>query len=93
MVLAKIKMKKLTHIKSIFLILCTFGSLQLFPMETASHKKFDGRCWWKEAWFFAKNMVNLPKDIADIILYNRYLLRINTVYKKFDLFFLLISEA
>lgn len=89
MVLVEIKMP---DVKSLFLILCVFCSLQLFSMEIALHKKIDTHCWWKGVYFFAKNMVYLPKEIADIILYNSYLLRINAVYKKFDPFFLFGPE-
>lgn len=61
-------------------------------MEITSHKKIDERCWWKGVYFFAKKYDKVPKDVTDIILYKSYLLRINTVYKKFDPFFLFGPE-
>ena len=82
-------------IKNIIFALCIFTSFQLFSMEIEPQKKSNDDYGLTKHYCLVREMqgygdtgnIGIPKDVANTIILQSYLIRKNEVYKKFDPFF------
>jgi hypothetical protein len=82
-------------IKNIIFSLCVFTSFQLVSMEIEPYKKSNDDYGLTKHYCLVREMqgygdtgdIRIPKEVADIIILQSYLIRKNEVYKNFDPFF------
>ena len=77
-------------IKSIVMSLFVVGSVSLSAMEVETYKKSDDYSSLNNSFLFVQAMHergDIVKDVAAVIVHKSFLVRMDTIYKKFDPFF------